>query len=83
MHLETLRTDYRFVHLSPQVWFLRLEGCRVPRDIISMDDHGKFIVRGLESLGLPPQAVPHENRSCFDKGKRSIRPCEEDLSFIP
>ena len=31
MHLETIRTDYRFVHLSPQVWFLQLDGCRVPR----------------------------------------------------
>ena len=66
MHLETLRTDYRFVHLSPQVWFLQLDGCRVPRDIVPMDGHGKFIVRGLESLGLPPQAVPHDNGSRFD-----------------
>jgi hypothetical protein len=30
-----------------------------------MDDRGKFIVRGLESLGLPPEAVPHDNRSRF------------------
>jgi hypothetical protein len=64
--LETLRTDYRFVHLSPQVWFIRLDGCRVPRYIVPMNDQGKFIVRGLASLGLPPRAVPHDNRSRFD-----------------
>jgi hypothetical protein len=83
LHLATLLTDYRLVHLSPQVWFLQQDGCRVPHDIIPVDNQGKFIVRGLESLGLPPQAMPHDNRSRFDKGKRSIRPCEEDLSFIP
>jgi hypothetical protein len=61
MQLETLRTDYRFIHLSQQVWFLQLDGCRVPHDIVPMDDKGKFIVRGLASLGLPPQAVPRDN----------------------
>ena len=66
LRLETLRTDYRLVHLSPQIWFLQLDGFCVPRDIIPMDDHGAFIVQGLESLGLPPQAVPHDNRSRFD-----------------
>ena len=66
LRLEMLRTDHRFVHFSPQVWFIQSGGFRLPGAIVPMDNHGGFIARGLESLGLPPCAVPHDNRSRFD-----------------
>jgi tetratricopeptide (TPR) repeat protein len=66
LRFEMLRTDHRFVHFSPQVWFIQSGEFRLPGDIVPMDDHGGFIARGLESLGRPPCAVPHDNRSRFD-----------------
>lgn len=66
LRLEDVKTDHRFVHLSPQSWYFQSDGIRLPIDIIPMDGHGAFIARGLESLGLAPRAVPHENRSRLD-----------------
>ena len=46
LRLDLIRTDFRFVHLSPQVWFLQVGGLRLPTDIVPVDDDGGFIVRG-------------------------------------
>jgi Sulfotransferase family len=66
LRVEMVRKDHRFVHFSPQVWFLQSGGLRLGADIVPMDDHGAFVIRGLESLGLPPHAVSHDNRSRLD-----------------
>jgi tetratricopeptide (TPR) repeat protein len=66
LRLEMIRADHRFVHFSPQVWFVLFNGTRVPGHILPMDDQGAFTQSGLASLGLPPHAVPHDNRSRLD-----------------
>ena len=66
LHPTTLRASHRFIHFSPQAWFLQSGALRLPVDIVPMDDHGRFIARGLQSLGLPPCPVPHNNRSRLD-----------------
>jgi tetratricopeptide (TPR) repeat protein len=66
LRVESVRTDHRFVHFSPQTWYLQSGGLRLSADIIPMDDHGAFIVRAFECLGLPDRAVPHDNRSQLD-----------------
>ncbi len=66
IRLDLVRTDYRFVHLSPQVWFLRCDGFRLPATVIPFDRNSLFIDRCFDSLGLPREAVTHENRSRLD-----------------
>jgi tetratricopeptide (TPR) repeat protein len=66
LRIGIVRTDHRFVHFSPQAWYLLSDGLGLAADIVPMDDHGAFIVRGFESLGLPVQVVPHDNQSRLD-----------------
>ncbi len=55
--------NHDFVHFFPQMQFLQAPWLCQPIHILPMDDHGAFVSRGAEFLGLPPQAAPHENRS--------------------
>ncbi len=66
LRLNLVQTDYRFVHFSPQVWFLQCSGLCLPTDIVPMDTKGAFINHGLQSLGLQLQPVPRDNRSRID-----------------
>jgi hypothetical protein len=65
IRLDQVKTDHRFVHLSPQVWFLRCGSFRLPVTIIPFDEGGVFINRCLEVLAQSSESVTHENRSCL------------------
>jgi hypothetical protein len=63
---QKVLTDYRFVHLSPQVCFLRSDGVTLLTNIVAIDDCGSFIADCLERLGRPLPAQTHHNRSRLD-----------------
>lgn len=64
--IARITTDWRFIHFSPQLWFLRLGTRIVPRHIIPMLANGNFAREALAALGLPDLAMPHHNRSPVD-----------------
>ena len=66
--ISRIMTDWRFIHFSPQYWFLTFGGRVVPRHILPMrdGDDGAFAQAGLAALGLPPVAVPRHNPSPVD-----------------
>ena len=64
--VELVHKDYRFVHLSPQVWFLRHEHFRLETEIVPFDEDGVFLKRCFAVLGLPPQPDTHDNKSKLD-----------------
>ena len=61
--IGAITTDYRFIHFSPQTWFIVLGGRRVPGHVLAMDDQGEFAARAFACLGLPPRPLAIENRS--------------------
>ena len=63
LNTGSIITDYRFIHFSPQTWFIRLGDRRIPGSVLAMDDQGTFIQRAFECLGLSPRNVMVENRS--------------------
>ena len=63
LHVARITTDWRFVHFSPQLWFLSLGGRVTPRHIIPMDPGGGFARTALDRLGLPALDVARVNPS--------------------
>lgn len=59
-------TDWRFIHFSPQLWYIRLGSRIVPRHIVPMDAAGRFAAEGAALLGVPDLAMPHHNPSPID-----------------
>jgi hypothetical protein len=59
-------TDWRFVHFSPQLWYLRLGDRVIPRHIIPMGQDDSFAQEALSYLGLPDLPMAHHNPSPVD-----------------
>jgi Sulfotransferase family len=66
LNVGRITTNWRFVHFSPQVWFLKLGESIVPKHIIPMDASGSFARAGLAALGLPEHPMPLINPSTVD-----------------
>jgi hypothetical protein len=67
LHVSRIITDWRFIHFSPQNWYLTFGGRTVPRHVIPMIEGGDgFAQAGLDALGLPDLAVPRHNPSPVD-----------------
>ncbi len=66
LHVSRITTDWRFVHFSPQIWFLKLGDRQIPRHVIPMQDGSLFTRAGLAALGLPDLEVPSINPSPVD-----------------
>jgi hypothetical protein len=65
LNVSRIITDWRFIHFSPQIWYLALGKHQVPRHIIPMREENPdiFAKQGLAALGLPVLPVPHYNSS--------------------
>lgn len=66
MFIETLdirliRSDWRYVHFSPQLWFIRLGNRQIPRHVLAVGDTGAFMTRAFECLGLDAEDVGRHN----------------------
>ena len=82
LSLGAIMTDVRFVHFSPQVWFILLGGRVVPRDVLPLDPPldplgdslldpplnppGDFARGVFTALGLPGRVPAVENVTAFD-----------------
>ncbi len=66
IHISRITTDWRFVHFSPQLWFLRLGDEVIPRHIIPIGGDAKFMTEALNVLGLPRLEIHHINPSPTD-----------------
>lgn len=64
--IACITTDWRFIHFSPQLWFLRLGLRTIPRHIIPMREDGAFAQQAFAALGLPALPMPHHNPSPVD-----------------
>lgn len=91
LNIARITTDWRFVHFSPQVWFLKFGGRTIPRHIVPMDERGSFARDGLTRLGLPTVEIPHHNPSPVDLRTILKSPLveqfirsfyEDDLAFL-
>ncbi len=70
LSLGAIMTDVRFVHFSPQVWFILLGGRVVPRHVLPLDPPltppGDFARGVFAALGLPARVPPVENVTAYD-----------------
>lgn len=64
--VANIMTNWRFIHFSPQLWFLRLGERTIPRHVIPMRNDDAFMREALAVLGLPDLAMPHHNPSPID-----------------
>jgi hypothetical protein len=64
--IARITTDWRFIHFSPQIWYLRLGDRVIPRHVIPMGSDDSFVGEALSVLGLPDSPVPRHNPSIFD-----------------
>jgi hypothetical protein len=58
--------DPRFIHFSPQLWFIQLGEQKIPKITIPMDDNPAFIEQALDGLGIPHVPVTARNLSRVD-----------------
>lgn len=77
--IARITTDWRFIHFSPQLWFLRLGDRVVPRHIIPMRGDGAFAREALSVLGLPELEMPHHNPSPVDLRPALASPVVQDF----
>jgi hypothetical protein len=78
LNIARITTDWRFVHFSPQIWFLRLGDEQVPKNIVAMGGGDDFMAAGLRALELPDEGVPWVNPSPVDlSGALDSRPIVE------
>jgi len=66
LNISRITTDWRFVHFSPQIWYLNIGGRTVPRHIIPITKNGSFSRVALAVLGLPNLEIPWHNPSSID-----------------
>jgi len=50
---ERIMTDFRYVHFSPQHWFVALPGDDLPWTIVPISEEPQSILPGFDALGLP------------------------------
>lgn len=53
LSIERVMTDFRYVHFSPQHWFLRLPDNDYPWTILPISDSPESILPGFDALGVP------------------------------
>ena len=93
LNISRIITDWRFIHFSPQIWYLTLGKHQVPRHIVPMLEKNPdaFAKQGLAVLGLPDRIVPHYNPSPVDLyaalGSSAVRAFiqdfyEDDFAFF-
>lgn len=66
LSIARITTDWRFIHFSPQFWYLRLGDRAIPRHVIPMGSDDAFAREALSVLGLPDLPVPRHNPSPID-----------------
>jgi hypothetical protein len=66
LNISRITTDWRFVHFSPQIWYLNIGGRTVPRHIIPVTKNDSFSRVALAVLGLPNLEIPWHNPSSID-----------------
>jgi hypothetical protein len=66
LSIARIMTDWRFIHFSPQIWYLRLGDRIIPRHIIPMQSGDGFMHEALSVLGLPDLPLLHHNPSPID-----------------
>jgi len=64
--IARILTDWRFIHFSPQLWYLRFGDRTIPRHTIPMGSDDAFAREALSLLGLPDLPMPHRNPSPID-----------------
>jgi hypothetical protein len=64
--IARITTDWRYIHFSPQLWYLRFGDRTIPRHIIPIGADGAFAREALAVLGLPELPMPHRNPSPVD-----------------
>lgn len=64
--IARITTDWRFIHFSPQLWYIRLGSRIVPRHILPMDPEGRFVLKAAELLRVSDLAMPRHNPSPVD-----------------
>jgi hypothetical protein len=80
LNIPRITTDARFVHFSPQIWYLNLAGRTIPRHIIPITKDGSFGRVALAVLGLPYLKLPWHNPSSVDL--TSLRRSRVVMKFI-
>lgn len=68
INISRITTDRRFIHFSPQIWFLKIGDRTIPRYIIPITGAGTFRKSALAVLGLPNLEIPWYNSSSVDLG---------------
>lgn len=63
LNMRLITSDCLYVHLSPQLWFIRLGDRQIPSAILPIDESGTFMDRAFDCLGLARQAVKRRNVS--------------------
>ena len=66
LNIARITTDWRFIHFSPQIWYLKIGDRKVPRHIIPMSKGNSFMSEACVALGLPQLEVPWHNPSPVD-----------------
>ena len=66
LNIARITTDWRFIHFSPQLWYLRLGNRVIPRHIVPMGDDDAFTREALSLLGLRDLPVSRHNPSPID-----------------
>jgi hypothetical protein len=61
-----IMTDFRYVHFSPQVWFILLGDRRVPERVLPLDGEKRFAAEAFAHLGVPDQGLTVENPARLD-----------------
>jgi hypothetical protein len=64
--IASITTDWRFIHFSPQIWYLRLGNQFVPRHVIPMGRDDQFMQEALSCLDLPDLPAKRHNVSPSD-----------------
>lgn len=62
---ERIMTDFRYVHFSPQHWFVSLPGNDYPWTIVPISEEPHSILPGFDALGLP-RAEPHRKNTALN-----------------
>jgi len=64
--MRRIQTDFRYVHFSPQTWFINLGKTRKVRNVLPMRPDGRFSQQGFELLGVQPPTLKVLNTKSTD-----------------
>ncbi|MCB8881835.1 sulfotransferase family 2 domain-containing protein [Acidisoma cellulosilytica] len=63
-----ITSDWRFIHFSPQIWYLQLGNEFLPRHVIPMGGDDRFMREAMLCLGLDELPIRHHNVSPSNLG---------------